>query len=132
MRYRYKLHLVFLSIYMIVHYCNTLTADHERILKWWKEISVPKPMKCKVNSNYLKPFPENIAKHIVQGGETKSGIVYSRPCQEKEDLVFEFKGQIVENRFDGPGKLKITKKKKKLKIRYVPLDIHIGANLLHL
>ena len=116
MRFKYKSHPVFLLISVIVNYCNSSTIDHERILTWWKEISVTKPMKCKVNSDYLKPFPENIAKHIVQGEETHTSIVHTRPCQENEDFIFDFKGQIINNKFDGAGRLKITRKEPKQEI----------------
>ena len=59
--------------------------------------------------NFLIPYPEDLAKHLLQIDETRRGIVHSRPCREKEDFMFDFKGQIINNEFDGTGVLKITK-----------------------
>ena len=33
---------------------------HNQILQWWKKVTVQKPLKCAMNHEYSKPYPENI------------------------------------------------------------------------
>ena len=84
---KYKFLLVFLSIPVIINSCYASSTDQERILTWWKEISVPKPMKCKTNSDYLKPYPENIEKHLFHGKENLKRF-YHMKIKNQENVKF--------------------------------------------
>ena len=92
-----------------INLCHTI--DNERILSWWRQISVQKPMKCKTNPDFLKPLPPMIAKKIIDD-KTRISIIQSKPCQEKDqNLIFDFKGKKSNGKLEGPGKLNIKKRK---------------------
>lgn len=50
---------------------------HNQILQWWKKVTVQKPLKCAMNHEYLKPYPENIVSTFFQGILRFLGILLS-------------------------------------------------------
>ena len=70
--------------------------------------------KCKINPNLLEPYPKNVAKLFDLEGQNRPSIIHSRPCRENEETIFDFKGQVINEKFEGPGKLKIKKEKKRI------------------
>jgi hypothetical protein len=107
-----KLHHI--TILLLVWRSSSVLCDnhvHEDILKWWDKISVKKPLKCQHQDdswNTLHPVAKEI---FIQQGFNSVQIVQSRPCEEGEiPAYFEWKGKVVNDRFEGPGKLKVPLK----------------------
>ena len=47
--------LLFLQLFTIIE----MSAIHEQILDWWKNVSQMKPINCKLNPKHLNPYPAN-------------------------------------------------------------------------
>ena len=52
------------------------------------------------------PYPPNLLKNV--GEKHRINIIKTRPCLDKEDLIYDFKGKIIDGKMEGPGKLKIS------------------------
>ena len=85
----------------------------DQVLKWWKDISVQKPLKCKLNPTFLDPKYEKseiISKYFFRDDQ-RINLIQSRPCKEDEVMDYDFtgKGKIIDGKLEGPGKLIIRK-----------------------
>ena len=99
--------MIFLHVILILpHFCGG--SVHEEILKWWKDISILKPYHSKINGAYQKPFPTIINKEIFKNLHSEPYII-SKPCQVT-NIPHAFRGEIVNGKFEGPGKLRIFTK----------------------
>ena len=78
---------------------------HEKILKWWTEQSVLKPIDCEVNSEYKNhEIPEEYLNHL-----QIQPLIESRPCIKTDEklISYTFSGKINNGYLEGLGKLKI-------------------------
>ena len=78
---------------------------HEKILDWWTEQSVLKPIDCEVNSEYKNhEIPEEYLNHL-----PIQPLIESRPCIKTDEklISYTFSGKINDGRLEGLGKLRI-------------------------
>ena len=78
---------------------------HEKILKWWTDQSVLKPIDCEVNSEYKNhEIPEEYLNHL-----PIQPLIESRPCIKTDEklISYTFSGNINNGLLEGLGKLKI-------------------------
>ena len=89
------------------HLIHGFGKEHEIILQWWKLVSVQKPLRCQMDSSYLKPD------HPLVTNLTSSWNIFktitSRPCHylDVTYLVHTFRGKTVDNKFEGKDSDKI-------------------------
>ena len=99
--------MIFLNVILILpNFCGGYV--HEEILQWWKDISILKPYQCKINGAYQIPFPTIITKELFKNLHSKPYII-SRPCRVT-NIPHAFIGEIVNGKFEGPGKLRVFTK----------------------
>ena len=97
----------FLNVFLILPiFCGG--SVYEKILQWWKDISILKPYQCKINGAYQEPFPTIITEDVVKNLHSEPYII-SRPCQVT-NIPHTFRGEIVNGKFEGPGKLRVFTK----------------------
>ena len=94
--------------FYILSYLNYLQGKgpiHEKILKWWTEQSVLKPIDCEVNTEYKNhEIPEEYLNHL-----QIQPLIESRPCIKTDEklISYTFSGKINNGLLEGLGKLKI-------------------------
>ena len=104
--------LLFVYFICFVIFPSTISGIgtvHETIIQWWIKISEQKPLKCKVNPQYLKPF-HNVEKNLFEENKNiKVPAIIAKPCERNDINYLEhtFKGSIVNGQFEGTGRLKI-------------------------
>merc|ERR1711976_23651 len=52
------------------------------------------------------PYPPNLLKNV--GEKHRINVIKTRTCLDKEYLIYDFKGKIIDGKMEGPGKLKIS------------------------
>ena len=84
--------LIFLVFVILPCFIESIGIEHEKIIKWWSEISVKKPLKCKINAEYLKPLPNKVRK--ITNGLIQIPYLKIRPCSVEDTIFvpFKFKG----------------------------------------
>ena len=90
-----------LKVFSFIHLIYGFGQEHESILQWWKLVSVQKPLRCQMDSSYLKPdLP--IVKNLTSSWNTFKTI-NSRPCHDQDVtyLVHTFNGKTIDNKFEG-------------------------------
>ena len=99
--------MIFLSVILIfLTFCEG--SVHKEILQWWDQISILKPYQCKINGAYQDPFPTIITKELFKNLHSEPYII-SKPCQVT-NIPHTFRGEIVNGKFEGPGKLRVFTK----------------------
>ena len=103
--------LIFLVFVILPCFIEAIGIEHEKIIKWWSEISVKKPLKCKINAEYLKPLPNKVRK--ITNGLIQIPYLKIKPCSVEDTIFvpFEFKGNITNGKIHGPGKLRFLDEK---------------------
>ena len=95
----------FLNVFVILPiFCGG--SVYEEILQWWKDISILKPYQCKINGAYQIPFPTT--KELFKNLHSEPYII-SKPCRVT-NIPHAFRGEIVNGKFEGPGKLRVITK----------------------
>ena len=96
------------TTFYVLLFLNNLDGKgpiHEKILKWWTEQSVLKPIDCEVNSEYKNhEIPEEYLNHL-----QIQPLIESRPCIKTDEklISYTFSGKINNGYLEGLGKLKI-------------------------
>ena len=100
--------VTFLSIISLCNGENVETVNndktHQQILKWWETSSVQKPIGCNINVKCLQPFPQNV-QDLYKKDSNLSKVIESKPCQNGEKFIYQFRGK-GNGEIHGPGKLK--------------------------
>ena len=85
--------LLFLQLFAIIE----MSAIHEQILDWWKNVSQMKPINCKLNLKHENPYPTN-AQDLIS---SLLPTVYfsSHSCSESGNVYqnYHFKGRTFEH-----------------------------------
>ena len=76
----------------------------EEILDWWNRISIPKPYKCKLGDDYLKPMNVPFAMNF-----HPDPYIASKPCNfgDTHYQNHTFNGKTQNNQLIGLGKLRL-------------------------
>ena len=99
--------MIFLNLILLLpSYCGG--SVKEEIIQWWNDISISKPLKCKMNGSYLKPFPTIISEELFNDLQTEQYIT-SKSCK-MTNVPHIFKGEVINGLFEGPGKLRLLEK----------------------
>ena len=93
-------------------FTSGIGSVHEDIIKWWIKISEQKPLKCNVDTQYLKPVHDVEANLMKDYKNAKVPAIVVRPCEQKDTNYLEhiFKGSNKNGQFEGTGRLKISNK----------------------
>ena len=99
--------LIFLIFAILPCFIEAIGIEHEKIIKWWSEISVKKPLKCKINTEYLKPLPNKVRN--MTNGLIQIPYLKIKPCSVEDTIFvpFEFKGNISNGQIQGRGGIKL-------------------------
>lgn len=106
--------IVMLSvIHLMTQKVQSFGSEHEKIVNWWQKISHQTPlMKCHLNSSYLKSL-HPLARNLTSSRRSTIRVINSRSCSiqdlGKKIMIYHFHGKTVNNKFEGPGKLRILR-----------------------
>ena len=56
--------LWFFLLLNVLQFCQNISlsvSDHEKIISWWKKVSVQKPIQCELSDTFKKPFPSKVS-----------------------------------------------------------------------
>ena len=92
-------------IWLILIFGTLVHSDpHIEVLEWWNQMSVQKPLKCKLNPELLEDFHPIANKFLKEEMRTK--LIETRLCQKDEVKTYKTKNlAIVNGTFHGTGKI---------------------------